>query len=675
MDIITYVTKNRNRIKLVIFIVLLEVFVFNAKFWITIGNQPITNLAMNDWSALPVERGVDYLVTDGFCVELPEINAVVENVYLLIETGKALDKNVLNIQLSLIDEGNSCYYSLPQRTISSALSNQNYISIYPYGKVSSIRIDFSKEIGTTINIKDIVINAHVPFHFSLPRLLIMLLVAGFVHIWLLDEYEELYDVRDRRQFICSAILCGLTALFLVLTMVKSCDPINDKSLDKYTLLAHSLAEGHTYLDMGQEDPLASLSNPYDFDVRTNASANYFWDYAYFNGKYYTYFGVVPVILFFLPYYLMTGSDLNGAIPYAFLLIFYVIGVFQMIKALVDRYGKAIPVKLLYLLQMTCALAAGGTIFSKRMCIYNMCILSGVTFTIWGLYFWFTSKAENKRWRIGRLGVGSLCMALVAGCRPQLLLGSFLAIPLFWEDVRDALVRRKISVKRLIAFGFPYVIVALCLMYYNQVRFGSPFDFGANYNLTTNDMRYRGWYWARNISGIWYFLFNLPSLKMEFPFIEAASVKTIYQGITIQENSIGGVLATNVILWPIFLLCRKKWRSRLSKRFESAGIVLFSLLSSLVIVIADSQMAGMLTRYKGDFSIFLYISVCLIIFVIVDYMDANKERRTYFYRGLALLAGITIAYSLLGILALYEADDYLSTNPIWYYHMQELFNII
>lgn len=38
---------------------------------------------------------------------------------------------------------------------------------------------------------------------------------------------------------------------------------------------------------------------------------------------------------------------------------------------------------------------------------------------------------------------------------------------------------------------PYIIVAAGVMYYNAARFGSPFDFGANYNLTFNDMTLRG----------------------------------------------------------------------------------------------------------------------------------------------------------------------------------------
>ena len=38
---------------------------------------------------------------------------------------------------------------------------------------------------------------------------------------------------------------------------------------------------------------------------------------------------------------------------------------------------------------------------------------------------------------------------------------------------------------------PYFVVAAGLMWYNWARFGSPTDFGANYNLTVHDMPKRG----------------------------------------------------------------------------------------------------------------------------------------------------------------------------------------
>ena len=41
--------------------------------------------------------------------------------------------------------------------------------------------------------------------------------------------------------------------------------------------------------------------------------NYLWDTAYYEGHYYVYFGVVPVLLFYLPFYLVTGANFPTAI--------------------------------------------------------------------------------------------------------------------------------------------------------------------------------------------------------------------------------------------------------------------------------------------------------------------------------------------------------------------------
>ena len=60
--------------------------------------------------------------------------------------------------------------------------------------------------------------------------------------------------------------------------------------------------------------LKSLSNPYDYRLRSMtlepAGVSYLWDAAYYIGRYYVYFGIVPELLFFLPYYLATGNDLS-----------------------------------------------------------------------------------------------------------------------------------------------------------------------------------------------------------------------------------------------------------------------------------------------------------------------------------------------------------------------------
>ena len=139
--------------------------------------------------------------------------------------------------------------------------------------------------------------------------------------------------------------------------------------------------------------------------------------------------------------------------------------------------------------------------------YNMPVSMALALTLWGLYCWVRALDTPPRPDVPPdahpdvrfMAAGGLLMALVAACRPQMLVGSFLILPLFWSYVKDNLRqpdRRRAVAIRILWTALPYVIVAGLLMYYNWARFGSPFDFGANYNLTTNDMTHRGFHLDR-----------------------------------------------------------------------------------------------------------------------------------------------------------------------------------
>ena len=78
--------------------------------------------------------------------------------------------------------------------------------------------------------------------------------------------------------------------------------------NQYEKLAEAFLEGHLDIDYGDMDPkLLALENPYDPAERQKAGVFYHWDHSFFNGKYYMYFGVVPVVLVFLPFRAVFGQ--------------------------------------------------------------------------------------------------------------------------------------------------------------------------------------------------------------------------------------------------------------------------------------------------------------------------------------------------------------------------------
>ncbi|MFR5093080.1 MAG: hypothetical protein ACLTDR_14765 [Adlercreutzia equolifaciens] len=94
--------------------------------------------------------------------------------------------------------------------------------------------------------------------------------------------------------------------------------------------------------------------------------------------------------------------------------------------------------------------------------YSLPIMCGLAFSVWGLYCWMRSRLAAHK--CGWLFAGSLCMALVAGCRPQLLVLSLLAFPLFW---RTYITERRLATRRgVVEFAClvaPYVLVAAGIM--------------------------------------------------------------------------------------------------------------------------------------------------------------------------------------------------------------------
>ena len=326
-------------------------------------------------------------------------------------------------------------------------------------------------------------------------------------------------------------------------------------------------------------------------ARQAAAPDALWDVAYYNGRYYVYFGIVPCLLFQLPFEALTGiRDLPPALPMILLAWLYILAVFGFVKQAARRWFPQASAAA-YLL--TAAGAASGTqiyYLLHRPSVYEYAILCGAAFVLWALWQWLcaANTPVNRRKALTfHLAFGSLCMALVAGCRPQMVLFAALALPILWP--------RYITEKRLCtrrgageaaAFILPVVLVAVGLMWYNAARFGSPFDFGANYNLTSNDMTRRGFAVGRIAPAAVTFLAGIPGVQTVFPYLTATRMQTNYMGLTITELYYGGAFACLPLLWGLAALPLA--RSRLG---NSESLV-YSLLK-------ENQMPDPQTLLPGD----------------------------------------------------------------------------
>ncbi len=257
--------------------------------------------------------------------------------------------------------------------------------------------------------------------------------------------------------------------------------------NEYEVMADSLLEGHLYLDYDDIDPkLLTMENPYDPEARKAAGVSVHWDHAWYNGHYYMYFGVVPAVLTFLPYRILTGHALTTYHATQLYVMLMILGFFALFQELADRFYKRLPFGTYLLLS-----AASGAISSwycaEAPALYCTAISAGLCLQVWSIYFFaraaFTIKAGKKRVRWAVLG--ALLGSLAFGCRPPVALGNLLALGMLVPCLKGHRPSARFF-KALFTVFLPYILVGAALMWYNYARFDNPFEFGQTYQMTVAD---------------------------------------------------------------------------------------------------------------------------------------------------------------------------------------------
>ena len=246
--------------------------------------------------------------------------------------------------------------------------------------------------------------------------------------------------------------------------------VGGDNAQQYAMLAQAMAKGQLYLEEEPPQWLKDMDDPYDKGARDEAQKEtgepYLFDVAYHDGHYYVYFGVVPVLLFYLPFYLLTGRQFphghrrahRGARCSSW-----------DATALLDRFARY-HFKLGEPRACTCCCryrscsAAASCTCVKFPTFYSLPIMCGLAFSVWGLYCWMRVAARRAHVRLatspGRCAWRSWLAAV-----PQLLVLSLAGLPavlarLHHQAPAGSPRRGIVEFACLVA---PYVLVAAGIM--------------------------------------------------------------------------------------------------------------------------------------------------------------------------------------------------------------------
>ena len=253
----------------------------------------------------------------------------------------------------------------------------------------------------------------------------------------------------------------------------------------YGLLTAGFRHGHLYVDRAPDPRLLTLADPYD----PVANAPYaIHDMTLYRGKYYLYFGVTPVLIFFWPIVALTGWYPTEPCAVATFCFLGVASGLALLRALRRRHFSAAPLWSLGAGGLCLAFAGPVLLLTVEPSFYQVpiaCAFCLDMFKVLALYGALYAARRPEAW----MAAASLLFGLVVGARPDYLFGgAALVLPCAWLIERNGGRPRAERNRFLLATLVPAMICGAGLALYNWLRFGSVSEFGMHYQLAGVDVR-------------------------------------------------------------------------------------------------------------------------------------------------------------------------------------------
>ena len=501
------------------------------------------------------------------------------------------------------------------------------------------------------------------------------------------------DLSRRSQFIAVCILITLMSAFLLgLSRIsgqaewlergavyeEGIQAVQDGN--QYDYLADAFLAGGVELDLPRSDILLSMDNPYDTLLRQqlNAEAHepIYWDYAFYQGKYYCYFGALPCLLAFVPYKAITGCDLRTDWAVVFFACAMLISGAALLYQLARTYYRDLSFGA-FLVGVAFLFCSGGVleqVFLLR--IYSIPILAALFFSFAGLAVLLRAKRqflEGVPVSKPSLVFGALLVACTLGCRPQYVLAAVLIVAIFWPEIRARRFFSRVGLGNTLAVIAPFLVVAVPVCLYNQARFGSPFDFGASYNLTGADMTAYAFdpivIAARSLE----YLFLPPVMQGSYPFLHAiddvAGLPTV---MWTNEPVFGGFFAFAPAALVVFALFGVRMRRALKAR-GVLGICATSVILAVTTLVIVSYVSGVTMRYFADFAWLIVVPATMVIWsVMVGERTQGNVRVSGWLAALVLLGFPLYCWTFL---ATSRFGAIMDASPSLYYGAEALLRFL
>lgn len=635
-------------LKIISVAAVLELTLFNLpSYKLMFGNYPHKEISASD-----IHIVQDGVINDGkislngkkeFQCEITDIDIPVGTLFVDFKFHDPIIQ-ASKIFIDIKDETQKKEYrkDIIKSEIITGCPDSNYILCDLSGNVDSIMFRAVPPNGEDITFTKIILNAPIPFSIQYIRFLLIVLVGTFIYC-IINSNAFSRKYSDSKNF-CSffAYIITISALLISFLMIDYkispstwSEELHKESGNQVSQeLVDAFKSGHVYLEHQPEDFLTDLDNPYDRQERESSGKSYSWDHVYYNGHYYSYYGIAPVFLLFLPYNLITGYYCPDSLALLIFSFIAITGITMMYMSFIRKWFRDTPSGIVIACLLILQISSGVWYSVGRPDFYENALAAGLAFISWAVYFLFESNiiCEGKISKI-KTTLSSLFFSIAVLCRPTLALYCvcaalfmILAVPKINAEVssagKAAKFINKSSVFYLLCAFIPMMCLGAAQMVYNYVRFGSVFDFGIQYSLTINDFTKSQFHFKFSAMAIYNYLFNIPVFQTDYPFVrtqfqQLGNTGFFYVDIVNTLNSSGLFMLVPPTFFYIFSCRALKELPDKKTKIKAALSIAVPCLIAPFAIIASVWESGYAVRYMADFSVEIIIGAYAIMLFIYN----------------------------------------------------------
>lgn len=564
---------------------------------------------------------------------------------------------------------------------------------YELGARNDIKLSFSG-IYDNCEVVSVVANPEDTTQFSGLRFGIVCLIALSIYnfaFWGLNQ--EHFDIKKKKH----AFVAIVTIVFCVICSIVFCNvfvgedggvrvgkeieyPLTDRveNYTPYIQQADAFLKGQLHLDIEVSKELLELENPYDTSQRDNSGAPYLWDRALYDGHYYSYFGIGPILNVYLPYYLLNDAMPSDTMVVSFYAVLATLFTCLFLYEFVIVFKKRVSVSLLSVATVAVTFSSGVLLMARSTAhFYYLVVVAGMAY--FASFMFFLLLALNSKHKVARpifFILASLSYGFILLSRLNIaLVAAFVVVPFVYFGVirnnigldkennafSDVVRTTKGKIIDLCCLGSFVAVAGIFLCCYNYMRFDSMFEFGTTYQLTVNDISLNKISFGNLWEFIYHYFIHPFDVKGMFPYFRLTTDKLYTYGTYTYVDTGMGLFAIPLMLGLFFGLgtLRSKRKTPFAKALTAsavAGVIIVSFVNFCI--------GGVIYRYTCDVTLLCAVMAVLFMFSFNERIE-NSEGVAAVCRleKILMLVSIFVCFiasvSVHGYLADYDANDLIT----------------